>query len=158
MSSLTFDQLRTVSLAGGVLGVSLQAIGDAFFVRVTTRNNTQATLSRARSTESRAFRNPTLAIALLHKLGITVGSFDATQWTPGLSSSRRTRPDRAEAMQQAKTALANDQWFRAQVVQGLAEADDPNTPWLSLEQAKASWAAKSAALLRRARASGASAD
>lgn len=97
MWSLTFDHLRTASAAGGVSVVSLQAIGDAFCVRVTTRNNTQPTLSRARSTGPHAFT-------------------------------------------------------------GLAEADDSNTPWLSLEQAKASWTAKRAALLEPAKASGARAD
>lgn len=40
-------------------------------------------------------------------------------------------------------------WFRAEVELALKEADDPNTQWVSNEEAEASWAKKRAELLKR---------
>ncbi|MBJ9698303.1 hypothetical protein [Burkholderia cenocepacia] len=46
-------------------------------------------------------------------------------------------------------AAAHDQWFREQVREGLEEADDPNTKWVSNEEAEASFAKKRAELQAR---------
>ncbi len=40
-------------------------------------------------------------------------------------------------------------WFRAEVTLALKEADDPNTQWVSNEEAEASWAKQCAELLKR---------
>lgn len=40
-------------------------------------------------------------------------------------------------------------WFRAEVTLALKEADDPNTQWVSNEEAEASWAKQRAELLKR---------
>lgn len=40
-------------------------------------------------------------------------------------------------------------WFREQVQQGLTEADDPKTQWVSHEESKVSWATKRAQLVKR---------
>lgn len=40
-------------------------------------------------------------------------------------------------------------WFLEEVAQALKEADDPNTEWVSNEEAKASWAQQRAELLKR---------
>lgn len=53
-------------------------------------------------------------------------------------------------IRQDKEAIAHDAWFRAEVEQGLKEADDPNTQWVSNEEAKAIFAKKRAELLKRA--------
>ncbi|MHB1700870.1 MAG: hypothetical protein ACYCSN_12225 [Acidobacteriaceae bacterium] len=150
MQTLTLDQLRAATDAGGVSAVTLQAQGGEFYLRIKTKSNIEAVLSRARSTEPRAFPNPMLAIALLRKLGIVNGTFDLSQWHPEQKSVMRSRPDRAQAMKQANEAIAHDQWFRAQVAQGLVEANDPATPWVTHEQAQTSWAAKRAELHKRA--------
>ena len=47
-----------------------------------------------------------------------------------------------------------DNWFRQQVEQALAEADDPATVWISHEDAKGSWAEKRAELLKRTKGHG----
>lgn len=52
-------------------------------------------------------------------------------------------------IRRAKEAMAHDAWFRAEVEQGLKEADDPNTQWVSNEEVKAIYAKQRAALLRR---------
>jgi len=149
MQTLTLQELRTVAEAGGVSAVTLQAEGGEFFVRIKTKNNTEAVLSRARSAEPRRFSNPLPAIALLRKLGIVIGTFDLSHWNPEQKPSVRKRPDRSKAMKQAHEAVEYDKWFRAQVAQGLAEADDPNTQWVTHEEAKASWANKRAELAKR---------
>jgi len=46
-------------------------------------------------------------------------------------------------------AAAYDQWFRKKVSKGLEEADDPNTKWVSNEEAEASFAKKRAELQAR---------
>ncbi|MCK4161564.1 hypothetical protein HFK89_03670 [Ralstonia pseudosolanacearum] len=45
-------------------------------------------------------------------------------------------------------AAAHDGWFREEVQQGLEEASDPGTQWVSHEQVKADMAAQREALLR----------
>lgn len=149
MPTLTLEQLRTATEAGGVSGVTLQARGGEFFLRITTKNNTDALLARARSTEPRAFSNPVLAITLLRKLGIVLGTFDLSQWNPDLKAITRARPDRAAAMKQAHEAVEHDKWFRAQIAQGLKEADDPATEWVPHEVVKQDMKIQRAALLAR---------
>lgn len=56
----------------------------------------------------------------------------------------------AERLRHAHQAAAYDKWFRAEVEQGLKEADDPNTQWVSNEDAKKSWAKQRAELVKRA--------
>jgi plasmid stability protein len=57
---------------------------------------------------------------------------------------------KTEAMKRVQDAVERDQWFRAQVAQGLAEADDPATVWVTHEDAQASWSKKRAELVKRA--------
>lgn len=45
----------------------------------------------------------------------------------------------------------HEQWFRGQVEQGLIEADDPQTQWLTNEEAKAQSAARRAEWEARAK-------
>ncbi|WP_338849698.1 hypothetical protein V8J88_11625 [Massilia sp. W12] len=139
MQTLSLEQFRTAVAAGGVASVSLQAIDGEFFVRIHTCNNTQALLAHARSNSPRGFPNPLPAITLLHKLGVTVGEFDISQWNPEQKPLARKRPDRQRAMQAAQAALEHDQWFRAQVAQALQEADAPDAEWISEQDAQTAW-------------------
>lgn len=45
-----------------------------------------------------------------------------------------------------ENAAEHDKWFRAQVDAGLAEADDPNTVWVSHEEVKEDMAKQRAVL------------
>jgi hypothetical protein len=56
------------------------------------------------------------------------------------------RRDASAALKHAHRAAAHDKWFRAEVAKGLAEADDPATPWVSHDDAKTTWAAMRARL------------
>lgn len=64
----------------------------------------------------------------------------------------KSRSDAAERMRQAHQAAAYDKWFRAEVAQGLQEADDPATPWVSNEAVMAETAERRAQWLKRAQA------
>jgi hypothetical protein len=50
----------------------------------------------------------------------------------------------------------HDQWFVAEVQKGISEADDPNTKWVTNDQARASWEKKRAELMKRVDGSGGS--
>ena len=136
MNTLTLEQLRAITEAGGIAGVTLKAQGGVFFVQVDTRNGGEAVLAKARSSEPRSFGNPVQALTLLRGLGLVVGSFDVEQWNPDDKALARTRPDRAKALKHTHEAAEHDKWFREQVQQGLAEADDPTTAWVSHEVVK----------------------
>lgn len=73
---------------------------------------------------------------------------DATNYS-AVSIVGKSRGDTAARMRRAHEAAAHDKWFREQVEQGIKEADDPNTQWISHEEAQASWAKKRAELLKR---------
>lgn len=153
MDTLTLEQLRTTTDAGGIAGVTLKAEGGAFIVRVDTRKGGEAVLAKARSTEPRRFGNPAQALSLLRELGLTVGAFDVGQWNPEEKPAARTRPDRAQALRRTHQAAGYDQWFRAQVQEGLAEADDPDTRWIPQESAKQDMQRQRAALQALAKGS-----
>jgi hypothetical protein len=62
---------------------------------------------------------------------------------------RLARPDSAERLKHAHEAAAYDTWFRSQIEEGIKEADDPNTKWVSNEDAQKYFAAKRQALEQR---------
>ena len=82
MQSMTIEQLRAASNAGGVSDVTLKGQGGAFLVEIATRSGSGAVLSKARSTEPRRFGNPLAALKVLRDIGITVGKFDASEYDP----------------------------------------------------------------------------
>jgi hypothetical protein len=130
MHTLTLEQLRATTDAGGIANVMLKARGGTFYVQVNTRSGGEAVLAKARSSEPRRFGNPAQALTVIRRLGLAVGSFDVKDWNPDDKTAMRTRPDRAAALKRTHEAAGHDRWFRAQVEQGLAEAEDPNTSWV----------------------------
>lgn len=75
---------------------------------------------------------------------------DATNHSEGEPVAGSSPVAAAERLRHAHQTAAYDKWFRAEVEQGLKEADDPNTQWVSNEDAKASWKKKRAELVKRA--------
>ena len=49
MQSMTIEQLRAASDAGGVAGVTLKGQGGAFLVQIATRSGATALLTKART-------------------------------------------------------------------------------------------------------------
>lgn len=73
---------------------------------------------------------------------------DATNFST-VAIGGKTRADTSERMRRAHKAAAHDKWFRGEVAQAIREADDPNTEWVSNEDAKTGWAKKRAELVKR---------
>lgn len=76
---------------------------------------------------------------------------DATNHSDAAITGGKARSDASERLRRAHRAAAHDKWFREQVALGVKEADDPNTRWVTNDEAKASWAAKRADLVKRAK-------
>ena len=122
MQSMTIEQLRAASNAGGVSGVTLKGQGGAFLVQISTRSGSGAVLSKARSSEPRRFGNPVTALNVLRDVGITIGKFDSSEWNPAEKEETAGNRGRAEAMRGAHKAAAYNQWLAAQIQEAI---DDP---------------------------------
>lgn len=124
MPSMTIEQLRAASDAGGVEGVTLKGRGGAFLVQIATRSGTTALLAKARSNEPRRFGNPVAALNVLRGVGITSGQFDASEWNPDEKEETAGNRSRAEAMRKAHQAAAYTKWLAA----GIEEAINDSRP------------------------------
>lgn len=122
MRSMTLEQLRATSDAGGVSCVTLKGQGGAFLVQIATRSGSGAVLAKARSSEPRRFGNPLAALNVLRDIGITVGQFDATEYDPAKKEQYPGNRGRAEAMREAHRAAAYNQWLVSEIA---ASIDDP---------------------------------
>lgn len=122
MRTMTIEQLRAASDAGGVDGVTLKGRGGAFLVQIATRSGATALLAKARSNEPRRFGNPIAALNVLRDVGITFGQFDASEWNPAEKEETAGNRGRAEAMRKAHQAAAYTGWLAAEIQDAI---DDP---------------------------------
>lgn len=109
-------------------------------------------LGAQRTDKPRTWRSLDRAVAYV-KAELHIARFDlldATGHTDGEPMAGRTRADASERLRHAHQAAAYDKWFRAEVEQGIKEANDPNTKWISHEDAKKSWAKQRAEWAKRA--------
>jgi hypothetical protein len=143
MQSMTLEQLRTASEAGGVSGVTLKGQGGAFLVQIATRNGSWAVLAKARSSEPRRFGNPATAINVLRDVGITIGQFDASEWNPAEREPVKRSDSRARALRKAHEAAAYNEWLAAEIQEAI---DDPR-PNISHDDVMAEMDADIAALM-----------
>ena len=148
MQSMTIEQLRAASNAGGVSGVTLKGQGGAFLVQIATRSGSGAVLSKARSGEPRRFGNPIAALSLLRDLGITVGQFDASDWNPAEKVVNSRDDARAQVLRGAHEAAAYNQWLAGEIQ---ASIDDPR-PNIPHDEVMAEMDADIAALSKKKRA------
>lgn len=93
----------------------------------------------------RLFAKLDTVVTYLRSIGVNRFDVDAIHYDPG--PTRRSRPDRADALKHAHKAAAYDKWFRAQVQ---ASLDDPR-PSIPHEEVKERWSKKRAQLLKKAR-------
>lgn len=150
----TIDTIDHQTLAGLV---EAQAVRAAYAIGqpggwsiVIKYGRSQRSLAATRSREVRIFRKFETLVSYLRKIGISRFDTDASNFDPQGGAGRRSRPDTSAALKRAHAAAEHDQWFQAQVAQALREADNPNTPWVSHEDATASWAEKRAQLVKLA--------
>ncbi len=140
----TIDQATLTRLveAGAVRGASI--IGQPGGWGVVIQYGMIERVLAAKRGDVRNFARFETLVGYLKKMGIAKYQVDATQYDPATVKETRFREDAAERMRHAHEAAAHDKWFRAQVEQALAEADDPATVWLSNEEVKAHSAARRA--------------
>lgn len=113
MHQLTLQQFRTSAETGAVLSVTLRADGAKFVLNAETRGG-DATLVTGRTKTQRAFANPAQALTVLRGLGITDLRVDTSDWRPeDAAATRRTRPDRAEALRASHDAYVRMKLERA---------------------------------------------
>lgn len=137
MQTLSLDQLRAATRAGGITSVTLKAEGGAFVLAVVTRSGDDGLLVTTRTKKPRRFTDLRKAMLLLREIGIASLQVDATHWNPDEAMAGAPRPDRSVAMKRAHEAAAHDRWFRSQVEEALREADDPGTVSIPHEQVMA---------------------
>lgn len=143
MQSMTIEQLRAASDAGGVEGVTLKGQGGVFLVQIATRSGAAALLAKARSNEPRRFGNPVAALNVLRDVGITIGQFDASEWNPAEKEETAGNRGRADAMRKAHQAAAYTEWLASEIQESI---DDPR-PNISHDHVMAEMDADIAALM-----------
>jgi hypothetical protein len=95
---------------------------------------TERTLA-ARRGAIRKFNRLEALVNYLKGIGISQFVVNASGYDP--ASKRVRRPDTAERMKRTFADADHDKWFREQVLEGIKEADDPNTVWVSNEEVEA---------------------
>jgi hypothetical protein len=149
----TIDHATLAHLVEAGTVRTARAIGQAGGWAVVVKHDMiESTLTAQRSRHVRLFKKLETLVGYLKEVGITRFDVDAASYDPATIKTV-TRADTSAALKNAHQAAAYDAWFRAQVEQGLTEADDPTTQWVTDEDANAGWAAKRAALLERVRGS-----
>ena len=122
MQSITLDQLRTATMAGGVTTVTLEGQGAGFFVKIITRNKQEVLLAKARTNEPRHFGSPASALKLLRNIGIVVANVDTSNWNPEAKDMTRSRQSRSDALKNAHEAAAYNEWLALEIQDAI---DDP---------------------------------
>ncbi|WP_158904828.1 hypothetical protein [Burkholderia sp. L27(2015)] len=144
MARLSFDlaQAGAAVKAGGVHSAIVRAEKGVFFVALETRESGVVDLVTKSERTPRAFRDPGQALKIVRELGVATGRFALEAWdTHAPKTKAWKRPDTAAQMktthQRAQEAEAYDAWFRAEVEQGVREADDPTIEKIPHDRAMA---------------------
>lgn len=144
-ATVKIETLRELIAAGSVRSATLlgQRGGYAVLVCVGTQERVLANRAGA----ARLYARLDTAAKDLREMGLTEFGVNVVNFESG--RLRPARPDRAAQLRRAHAAAAHDTWFREQIDQSLTEADDPNTQWVTNDQAKrasteqrAAWLAK----------------
>lgn len=140
-STVKLSTARELVEAGSVRAASI--IGQAGGYAVLLRIGMQERALASKAGTPRLFTGLDAAARVLRDtLGVARFEVDASGYHAG--NVRRRRPDRAAALRELHQAKAHDDWFRAQVEQGLKEADDPATEWATQADVDADWDAQKA--------------
>lgn len=133
----TIDTIDHVTLqhlveAGAVRGAEVvgQPGGWGIVVKYGMMERTLA----ARRGAVRVFSRFETLVNYLKGIGISQFNVNASNYDP---AEKRVRPDAAARMKRTFDAAEHDKWFREQVAEGIRQADDPNTAWLSDAEVKA---------------------
>jgi hypothetical protein len=140
--------LEHLAGAGAIRGASVvgQPGGWGVFIQYGT---TERALAVKRG-QVRIFKKFDTLASYLKEFGIEQFRTDTRQFDPSVTIVKRA--DTSERMKRAHEAAAHDTWFRAQVEQGIKEANNPSTQWVSNEAVKATSAKRRAAWAKKAQA------
>ena len=127
MHTLNLEQLKAVTLTGGVTDVTLRGDGAAFIVSIQTRSG-EAVMVTTRK-QPRRFADPRKALQLLRGIGLNECRIHTIDWDPQAHALEKVnRPDRSAALKAAHEAAQADadydRWFHAKVqasIDGLAD-------------------------------------
>jgi hypothetical protein len=148
VTTIDHATLEHLSQAGAVRGACVVGQPGGWGV-VIQYGTTERTLTAKRGAV-RIFRKFETLARYLKTVGIEEFKTDTRQFDPTTTRPTAQRADAAERMRQTHAAAAYDKWFRAEVADGIQEADDASTQWVSNEEAKTSWAKQRAELVKRA--------
>lgn len=144
--AIPLERFRSTFRAGGFQSISVTASGGEFFVTAEPRTGGRVTLATTHGKKLRAFRNPSKAIEILHRIGAHKVEVDLSAWSPDQAALRK-RPDTAARQRRAHEAAAHDAWFRSEVELALLESNDPQAEWDTQEEVKKQSAIKRAGWL-----------
>jgi hypothetical protein len=89
----------------------------------------------ARRGSIRLFSKLDTLIKYLKSIGVAQCNLNLSNFDD--SVKRVSRPDTVKRFERTKQAVEYDKWFRDQVSEGIREADDPATVWMSNEEVEA---------------------
>jgi hypothetical protein len=153
MRRVSFDvaQARAAVEAGGILSAILRAEKGAFYIELETRESGVAELVTSNGREPRPFRDPGAALKVVRELGVATGRFTLDEWdTHAPKAKAWTRPDQSAHMKDKHQRADEAAEFEADVLQALAEADDPSTQFVPHDDAMAQLDAKVASIRKKA--------
>jgi hypothetical protein len=143
MPRISFDKAQASAAvrAGGVLSAIVRAAKGSFFVELETSSGV-VELVKKNDRQPRAFRDPGQALKLVRELGVSHGRLALDEWdTHAPKAKAWARPDQSAHLKakhrRADEAAEYDKWYRAEVEQGLKEADDPAVEKIPHAQAMA---------------------
>jgi hypothetical protein len=154
MRRVSFDvaQASAAVQAGGILSAILRAENGAFYIELETRESGVAELVTANGRERRTFREPGQALKVVRELGVATGRFALEEWdTRAPKAKAWTRPDQSAHMKDKHQRADEAAEYEADVLQALAEADDPSTQFVPHDEAMARLDAKIAEVQKKAK-------
>jgi len=154
-TSFDVAQARAAVEAGGVLSAILRADKGAFYIELETRESGVAELVTSNGRERRAFRDPGKALEVVRELGVATGRFALEEWdTRAPRAKAWSRPDQAAHMKAKHQRADEAAEFEADVLQALAEADDPKVKKVAHADVMALLDAKVAQIEKKAKRKG----
>ncbi len=154
MRRVSFDvaQASAAVKAGGVLSAILRAENGAFYIELETRESGVVELVTANGRERRTFREPGQALKVVRELGVATGRFALEEWdTRAPKAKAWTRPDQSAHMKDKHQRADEAAEYEADVLQALAEADDPTTQFVPHDEAMTRLDAKIAEVQKKAK-------
>lgn len=128
--------LQRLAKAGALAGVTVTGDPEGWAIVARVRQTRYPLVGRNDGRRVvRHWRRMETAVKYLRGVGVEQFEVDARHFDADAMRRTNKRPDTAAALKRAHEAAEYDRWFREQVEIGVQEAEDPNTPWYTTEEA-----------------------